>query len=108
VRQALELNEASDADLIVVNFLQSTLTGDPDGAVGHYAPIAAYDAERRRALILDPDRDWYEPYWVPEAALIEAMATRDSSAGPWRGFLWIRRPALAGGAGSPAQSSSPP
>ena len=47
----------------------------------------------RRALILDPDREWYEPYWVPESALIEAMATGDASSGVWRGFLWIRRPA---------------
>jgi hypothetical protein len=90
VREALSENEASDRDFIVANFLQSGLTGDPEGRVGHFAPIAAYDAERRRVLILDPDRDWYEPYWVPDELLVEAMTTRDASAGRSRGFLWVR------------------
>lgn len=77
--------------LIVVNFLQSRLTGDPEGAVGHLAPLAAYDDRQQAALLLDPDRDWYEPYWSPLPALTAAMATPDKEAGHMRGYLHIKR-----------------
>ena len=106
LRAVLSRNERSGEDFVLVNFLQSTLTGDPDGAVGHIAPIAAYDASRDRALVLDPDRRWYEPYWVPLDALLEAMATRDPTVASaevggrgWRGFVHVRtRGALAAAA----------
>jgi hypothetical protein len=91
VRQALDANETSSRDFILVNFLQSTLTGDPEGAVGHIAPIGAYDRASQRALVLDPDRTWYEPYWVSDRTLVNAMSTRDGDAGRPRGFVWIRR-----------------
>jgi len=91
LRTALAANETSSSDFIVANFLQSELTGDPDGAVGHYAPLAAYDRARRRVLVLDPDRTWYEPYWVSDEVLLRGMATRDSAPGDRaRGYLWIR------------------
>ena len=92
LRAALAENERSSDDLIVANFLQSELTGDPDGAVGHMSPIGAYDALRRRVLVLDPDRTWYEPYWVSDTALLRAMSTRDVAGGGLaRGFVWVRR-----------------
>lgn len=91
VRALLIENEASDRDFIVVNYLQSVLTGDPDGAVGHIAPIAAYDAANRRVLVMDPDRDWYDPYWVSDEALVAAMATTDSTSGRSRGLIHVRR-----------------
>lgn len=91
VRRLLEANEQSADDLLAVNFLQSTLTGDPEGAVGHLAPLAAYDAARDRALVLDPDRRWYEPYWVPVDKLVEALAARDPAKGRPRGLVRVRR-----------------
>jgi hypothetical protein len=60
----LETNEKTTEDVVVPLFYQADFTGDPEGTVGHFAPIAAYDKNRQRVLILDPDRDWYEPYWV--------------------------------------------
>src|SRR5690606_36315511 len=55
LRELLTENERSSRDVLLVNFLQSRLTGDPAGAVGHIAPVAAYDAERGSVLLLDPD-----------------------------------------------------
>jgi hypothetical protein len=90
VRKVLAQNEESDRDFLIANFLQKTFTGDPEGDVGHFAPIAAYDARRSRVLIFDPDRQWYEPYWVSEQTLLEGMATKDSESKRSRGYLWVR------------------
>ena len=90
VRKVLAANEADPNDVLLVQFQQSTFTGDPEGAVGHIAPVAAYDAASDRALILDPDRRWYEPYWVTIPTLVEGMATRDPVNGQSRGYLWVR------------------
>ncbi|MGE0526077.1 MAG: phytochelatin synthase family protein [Bdellovibrionales bacterium] len=81
----LSENEKSGRDFIVANFIQGILTGDE--LVGHYAPIGAYDAATKRVLILDPDRQWYEPYWVSEATLLKAAAifgfrSKTKSSGP--------------------------
>ncbi len=91
LQKVLASNERSARNLILVNFLQSIATGDPEGAVGHMAPIGAYDAERRRVLLFDPDRQWYEPYWISEETLLHAMATIDPVSNQPRGLLVIER-----------------
>jgi len=91
LRKLLVANERSSRDFVVANFLQSVVTGDPAGAVGHLAPIAAYDAETHRVLVFDPDRRWYEPYWVPDETLLAAMRAPDADAGQPRGLLWVER-----------------
>jgi hypothetical protein len=88
VRRALVENEKSDGDFLVANFDQFVFTQDTH--VGHVAPIAAYDAARKRVLVLDPDRKWYEPYWVPEALFVESLATMDTSVNKKRGLVWIK------------------
>jgi glutathione-S-conjugate glycine hydrolase len=90
VRRALADNEATGRDIIIANFVQSAFTGDPAGNVGHMAPVAAYDAERRRVLVFDPDRRWYEPYWVPDEVFVSGMATKDETSGKFRGFVWVK------------------
>lgn len=90
LRQLLIENERSDRDLVVVNVVQGMLTGDPEGMVGHFMPIAAYDAEARRVLLLDPDRRWYEPYWVSDEKLLAAMATIDEASQKPRGLLRVK------------------
>ena len=87
LRTALTQNEKSTDDFIVINFVQSKLTDDADA--GHLAPIGAYDAKNHRVLVLDPDREYYEPYWVSDEALLAAMATLDKSATKNRGYVWI-------------------
>jgi hypothetical protein len=70
----LEANEKTTEDVVVPLFYQADFTGDPEGTVGHFAPIAAYDKNRQRILILDPDRDWYEPYWVTIDQFVRGIA----------------------------------
>jgi hypothetical protein len=89
LHQLLIENEKSDRNFIVANFLQSELTGDPEGAVGHLAPVGAFDATHNRVLILDPDRQYYEPYWVPESSFLSAISTLDKTSLKPRGILWI-------------------
>jgi hypothetical protein len=90
LRAALTENERSSRDFIIVNMNQGILTGDPEGG-GHVSPIAAYDAKADRVLVLDVDREWYEPYWVSVKTLAAAMATSDKESGQSRGYVWIRR-----------------
>ena len=73
-----------------MNFLQSEFTGDPEGSIGHIAPVAAYDENKKQVLILDPDRDYYEPYWVSDEQALKGMATLDKGAGKYRGYLVIK------------------
>jgi hypothetical protein len=89
IHQDLLLNEKSAQTFMIGNFLQSEFTGDPDGAVGHYAPISAFDAKEKRVLIFDPDRQYYEPYWVSESTLIKGMNTLDPANKKTRGYLFI-------------------
>lgn len=89
LRELLVENERSDRDFILANFLQSELTGDPGGAIGHIAPIAAYDAQRGRVLLFDPNRQWYEPYWVSDDTLLAAMTTPDPASGQARGLIRV-------------------
>ena len=88
LHQALVENEKSSNDFIIINFNQKIYTGDAE--VGHIAPIAAYDAVKKKVLVLDPDRQWYEPYWVSEETLLAGMATKDTMAGKNRGFVWVK------------------
>lgn len=90
VHDLLVENEKSDRDFIAVNYLQSEFTGDPEGKVGHFAPVAAYDAKSKRVLILDPDRQYYEPYWVTEEAFVKGMNTFDKTMKANRGLVRVR------------------
>lgn len=90
VRKILVENEKSSKDLVIINALQSELTGDPEGAVGHLLNVGAYDAAKDRVLLIDPDREYYEPYWVDLAMLMKGMNTLDKDAGKNRGLIWIR------------------
>ena len=93
VRQALVANEASDHDLILIYFNQGVLTGDWNGP--HISPIGAYDQSTHRALVMDVDREWYVPYWSPDAKLLDAMlkpapADQGPLAGETGGLVWIK------------------
>jgi hypothetical protein len=88
LHRALIENERSAHDFIIANFIQGAYTGDAD--VGHISPIAAYDAAKKRVLVLDSDREWYEPYWVSEKTFLEGMATKDPSNSKTRGYVWVK------------------
>jgi hypothetical protein len=71
LRRVLSANERTDRDIALVYFNQGVLTGAWDGP--HISPIGAYDAARRRVLIMDVDRQWYIPYWASDEKLLAAM-----------------------------------
>ena len=84
LRALLAGNEQSSADVVVGVFDQGVLTGDVN--IGHVSPIAAYDQQNKRVLVMDVDREWYVPYWVSDELLLEAML-RPGSHDPERGGL---------------------
>ena len=89
LRQVLAENERSAADLLLIHFLQDKLTATPGGPFAHISPVGAYDAAAGRVLVLDVDRRWYEPYWVSDWTLLQAMAAPTEALGHG-GYLWIR------------------
>ncbi len=90
LEKTLEEMEKTGKVWVVSNFLQSFYTGDAE--IGHISPIGAYDSAKKKVLVLDTDREWYEPYWVSLDTFIRGMATKDSSASQNRGYLVIRSP----------------
>lgn len=88
-KQALisDLKKLSLKRLMLANFDQKVFTND--ASVGHIAPVGAFDPSQNKVLILDPDREYYEPYWVTVDTFIEGMSTQDRSAQKTRGYLVI-------------------
>jgi hypothetical protein len=94
LRAILIENERSDRDIVLVYFNQGVLTGSWDGP--HVSPVAAYDADRRRALIMDVDRQWYLPYWTSDEKLLESLLrpappSRGALAGETGGLIRVMR-----------------
>ncbi len=74
---------------VIVNYLRKTI-GEERG--GHISPLAAYDAEADRFLILDVARYKYPPVWVRTADLFAAMNTTDASNNnKTRGYVLVRK-----------------
>lgn len=74
---------------VLVNYLRSAI-GQETG--GHISPLAAYDADTDRFLILDVSRYKYPPVWVSTSALFDAMNTPDADAGgATRGYVVVGR-----------------
>lgn len=76
MRALLIANEQGAQDLALAVYDQGAVTGEP--SVGHISPVGAYDVESRRVLIMDVDRQWYGPYWVPDDVLLDAMLRPDT------------------------------
>jgi hypothetical protein len=73
---------------IVVNYLRRAI-GQERG--GHISPLAAYDADTDRFLVLDVSRYKYPPVWVTTADLFAAMNTTDGdNENRTRGFVLLR------------------
>jgi hypothetical protein len=74
---------------VIVNYLRKRM-GQEKG--GHISPLAAYDADTDRFLILDVARYKYPPVWVSAADLFAAMNTTDSdNQNRTRGFVLVSR-----------------
>ena len=85
-RQAVRYLSAKD-HYVIVNYLRRAL-GQQRG--GHISPLAAYDAETDKFLILDVARYKYPPVWVSASDLFAAMNTPDAdNGGRSRGFVLV-------------------
>jgi hypothetical protein len=80
-RRALVQNERSSRDAMLLHFVQDEVTAAPGGPYPHISPVGAYDEARRRVLVLDVDREWYEPYWVADDVLYRAMSKKTLAFG---------------------------
>ena len=89
-RRTLTASERSGDDLILIHFTQDTLTGAGGGPYPHISPVGAYDAGTGRVLVLDVDREWYEPYWVADTLVVRAMAAATPAFGSG-GWLRVSR-----------------
>lgn len=86
-RQTAMSNLATPGDYLLVNYSREPLG---QGAYGHISPIAAYDLETDRFLVLDVTTYHYPPVWVETTTLWRALETMDSSSGLSRGFVEVR------------------
>ena len=72
---------------VLVNYFRNAL-GQQKG--GHFSPVAAYDKEADRFMILDVARYKYPPVWVKAEELFAAMNTKDSdNMDKSRGYVLI-------------------
>lgn len=86
-RSEAEAYLAKPRHFVLVNYLRKTI-GQQTG--GHFSPLAAYDRETDRFMILDVARYKYPPVWVKAAELFAAMNTKDSdNADRSRGYVLI-------------------
>lgn len=82
---------AQPGHYVLANYFRNAL-GQQKG--GHFSPVAAYDKESDRFLILDVARYKYPPVWVKAEELFAAMNTKDSdNADKSRGYVLISRKA---------------
>lgn len=78
-----------DDHFILVNYLRKAIGQE---AGGHISPLAAYDEDTDRFLIMDVTRYKYPPIWVEATALFGAMNTVDSdNEGRTRGYVSVSR-----------------
>ncbi|MEJ6480365.1 phytochelatin synthase family protein [Nostoc punctiforme UO1] len=75
-------------NFVLVNYLRKEI-GQETG--GHISPLAAYNEQTDRFLILDVSRYKYPPVWVKTADLWKAMLTTDASVNKSRGFVFISK-----------------
>ncbi|MEQ9356246.1 MAG: phytochelatin synthase family protein [Coleofasciculus chthonoplastes F3-SA18-01] len=87
-RQMVVENLQDPNNFVLVNYLRKTM-GQERG--GHISPIAAYNQQDDRFLILDVSRYKYPPIWVKAEELWQAMATVDSTSEKTRGYVLINR-----------------
>jgi len=92
LRWLLRRGLAEGSDRLVANYDRRAL-GQTGG--GHISPLAAYDPDQDRVLILDVARYRYPAVWVATPDLWRAIRSVDRSSGRSRGVLTVEAPAEA-------------
>ncbi|WP_404790048.1 phytochelatin synthase family protein [Altericista sp. CCNU0014] len=90
-RSTVSQNLKQSGNFVLVNYSRRTL-GQEGG--GHISPVAAYNADNDRFLILDVSRYKYPSVWVKAKDLWEATRTLDPVSQKTRGTILVS--ALAG------------
>lgn len=85
-RSLIRANLETPGNYVLINYLRRAI-GQERG--GHISPLAAYDADTDKFLILDVSRYKYPPVWVQAETLWESINTEDSVSGKTRGFLLV-------------------
>ncbi|MBL8710063.1 MAG: hypothetical protein JNL25_12780 [Rhodospirillaceae bacterium] len=89
LRRHLAALDTRPGHFIIANFHLDLFYGDGSD-IGHFSPLAAYDAAQDRVLVLDCYKADYEPAWAPTDRLLQAMA-KPCDDGKLRGYLVVRR-----------------
>lgn len=87
-RKLVAENLKQPKNFVVINYLRKEI-GQEKG--GHISPLAAYNEQTDRFLIMDVSRYKYPPVWVKTTDLWKAMATTDSVSGKTRGFVFVSK-----------------
>ena len=85
-RTLASLNLSNNSDFLIVNYDRGQL-GQAGG--GHISPVAAWDRESDRYLVLDTAAYRYPWTWVSGADLWAGMNTLDDDAGKLRGLVVV-------------------
>ncbi len=88
-RADLAAMESNAGCFPIANFHLDDFYGDGSD-IGHFSPLAAFDAAADRVLVLDVYKADYEPTWAPVDHLLQAMQ-RPCEDGQLRGYLVVRR-----------------
>jgi len=86
LRQTVKTVLADPDKRLVVNYSRKPLNQNGDG---HISPVAAYDADTDRVLILDVARYKYPPVWLTIDDLYAAMDTVDTGSQKKRGIVIV-------------------
>lgn len=86
-RALAQENLSRPGDYLLINYQRAAL-GQKE--TGHVSPLAAYNAEADRWLILDVATYKYPPVWILTGDLWRAMSAVDPSSGRSRGFVSVR------------------
>ncbi|QLE56747.1 phytochelatin synthase family protein [Nostoc sp. TCL26-01] len=87
-RQQAAENLKQKGNFVIINYLRKEI-GQEKG--GHISPLAAYNEQTDRFLIMDVSRYKYPPVWVKTADLWQAMNTVDSVSRKTRGFVFVSK-----------------
>lgn len=71
---------------IVINFCRKNIG---EIGCGHFSPLAAYNRQEDRFLLLDVARYKYPPVWVKTKSLFSSMDTIDSTSKKTRGYIVV-------------------
>lgn len=89
LRVHLAAMESTPGYFPIANFHLDLFYGDGSD-IGHFSPLAAFDAATDRVLVLDVYKADYEPAWAPVDHLLRAMA-RPCADGQLRGYIVVKR-----------------